>query len=80
MNIMLDRRNDNQTYLGWDISWKHDKFQNPARIPKNGPQSNQRASYRKIEVIQSHLRIWGTCEPIESDSSDPKNGGYIGVV
>ena len=80
MNDMLDRRDENQTYLGWDIPWKHDLFQNPARIPKNSPQSDQRAYYRKTEVIQSHLRIWGTYDPIESDSSDPKNGGYMGVA
>ena len=59
---------------------KHDLIQNPVLIPKNGPQSDQRASYRKTKVIQSYLRISGTYDPIESDSSDPKNGGYVGVA
>ena len=40
--------------------------QNPAQRPKNGPPSDQTATYRKTEVIQSYLRIWGTYDPIES--------------
>ena len=47
---------------------------------ENGPQSDQRASYQKTEVIQSYFRIWGTYDPIESDLSDPKNGGFMGVA
>ena len=60
---------------------KHHLFHNPARIPKNGLQSDQRSSYllpvsyRKTEVIQSYLRIWGTYDPIESGPSDPKKWG-----
>ena len=48
--------------------------------PKNGPPSGQTATYRKTEGIQSYLRIWGRYDPIELGSSDPKNGGYIGVA
>ena len=29
----------------------------------------------QLEVIQSYLRIWGTCDPIESGPSDPKKWG-----
>ena len=51
------------------------KCQNPARRPKNDPPSGQTATYRKTEVIQSYLRIWGTYDPIESGPSDPKKWG-----
>merc|ERR1719341_459201 len=34
--------------------------------------------YRRAKVIQSYLRIWGTCDPIESGSSDPKGWGLCG--
>ena len=37
--------------------------------------SGQTTTYRKTEVIQSYLRIWGTCDPIGLDSSDPKKWG-----
>ena len=47
----------------------------PARRLKNGPPSGQTATYRKTEVIQSYLRIWGTYDPIESGPSDPKKWG-----
>merc|ERR1712175_21775 len=40
--------------------------QNMARRPKNGPLSGRTASYRKTEVIQSYLRMWGRYYPIES--------------
>merc|ERR1712175_55746 len=40
--------------------------QNPARRPKNGTPSGRTASYRKTEVIQSYLRMWGRYYPIES--------------
>ena len=50
----------------------------PARRLKNGPPSGQTATYRKTEVIQSYLRIWGTYDPIESDPSVPKKGGLYG--
>ena len=46
-----------------------------ARRPKKGPPSGQTATYRKTEVIQSYLRIWGTYDPIESGPSDPKKWG-----
>merc|ERR1739842_238675 len=46
--------------------------------PKNGPPSGQTATYRKTKVIQSYLRIWGTYDPIESGSSDPKKWGLYG--
>ena len=46
-----------------------------ARRPKNGPPSGQTATYRKTEVIQSYLRIWGTYDPIESGPADPKKWG-----
>merc|ERR1739846_277096 len=44
--------------------------------PRNGPPSGQTATYRKTEGIQSYLRIWGTYDPIESGSSDPKKWGF----
>ena len=47
----------------------------PARRLKNGPPSGQTATYRKTEVIQSYLRIWGTYDPIELGPSDPKKWG-----
>ena len=37
--------------------------------------SGQTATCRKTEVIQSHLRIWGTYDPIESCPSKPKKMG-----
>ena len=46
--------------------------------PRNGPPSGQTATYRKTKVIQSYLRIWGTYDPIESGSSDPKKWGLYG--
>ena len=46
--------------------------------PRNGPPSGQTATYRKTEGIQSYLRIWGTYDPIESGSSDPKKWGLYG--
>ena len=46
-----------------------------ARGLKNGAPSGQTATYRKTEVIQSYLRIWGTYDPIESGPSDPKKWG-----
>ena len=52
------------------------KCQNPARRPKNDPPSGQTATYRKTEVIQSCLRIWGTYDSIESGPSDPKKWGF----
>ena len=75
---MLNGKDENQTYLGWDISSKHHLFQNPAQRPKNGPPSSQTASYQKTEVTQSYLRIWWTYGHIESDPSDPKKWGLYG--
>ena len=46
--------------------------------PRNGPPSGQTTTYRKTEGIQSYLRIWGTYDPIESGSSDPKKWGLYG--
>ena len=53
--------------------------------PKRGTLGNrgrktarQTAIYRKTKVIQSYLRIWGTYDPIESGSSDPKKWGLYG--
>ena len=40
--------------------------QNPAWRPKNGLPSSQTATYRKREVIQSYLRIWGRNASIKS--------------
>ena len=34
--------------------------------PRNGPPGGQTATYRKTEVNQSYLRIWGTYDPIET--------------
>ena len=46
--------------------------------PKNGPPSGQTATHRKTKCIKSYLRIWGSYDPIESDPSEPKNGGFYG--
>ena len=46
--------------------------------PKNGPPSGRTASYRKTEVIQSYLRMWGSYDPIESGPSEPKKWGLYG--
>ena len=46
--------------------------------PQNGPPSGQTGTYRKTEGIQSYLRIWRSCHPIESGPSEPK--GFIGVA
>ena len=51
------------------------KGQNPARKPENNPPSDQTATYRETEVIQSYLRTWGTYDPIESGPSDLKKWG-----
>merc|ERR1711923_593970 len=45
--------------------------------PQNDQPSGQMTIYRKTEVIQSYLRIWGRYTPIESGPSEPKNGGFI---
>ena len=37
--------------------------------PQSDRPSGQVTIYRRTEVIQSHLRIWGTYDPIESASS-----------
>merc|ERR1712218_530766 len=34
------------------------------------------ATYRKTEVIQSYLRVWGPYDPIESGPSKPKKLGF----
>ena len=49
-----------------------------AREPKNGAPSGQTTTYRKTEVMQSYLRIWGTYDPIESGPSEPKKWGLYG--
>ena len=54
------------------------KGQNPARRPKNSPPSGRTATYRKTEVIQSYLRMWGSYDPIESGPSEPKKWGLYG--
>ena len=47
-----------------------------AKIRPGGRKTaRQMATYRKTEVIQSYLRIWGTYDPIESGPSDPKKWG-----
>ena len=43
---------------------------------RNSPPSGQTATYRKTEVIQRYLRIWGTYDPIESGPSEPKKRGF----
>ena len=60
----------------------------PTSFVKDGPKLGvlamntrplpKRATYRKTKVIQSDLRIWGTYDPIESGSSDPKKWGLYG--
>ena len=49
-------------------------------VPKNGPPSGQTATYRKIEGIQSYLRICGCYDLIKSGSSEPKKRDFIGVA
>ena len=44
--------------------------------PRSGPPSGQTATYRKTKVIQSYLRIWRSCHPIESGPSEPKKGWF----
>ena len=48
--------------------------------PRNDRPSGQTATYQKTEGIQSYLRIWVTYDPIELGSSEPKNGGFIGIA
>ena len=48
--------------------------------PRNGPPNGQTATYQKTNGIQSSLRIWRSCHPIESGPSEPKKGGFIGVA
>ena len=40
--------------------------------PRNGPPNGQTATYQKTNGIQSSLRIWRSCHPIESGPSEPK--------
>ena len=49
-----------------------------SQITENGPPSGQTTNCRKTEAIRSNLRIWGTCDSIESDPSDPKKWGLYG--
>ena len=44
--------------------------------PRNGPPSGQTATYQKTKGIQSSLRIWRSCHPIESGPSEPKKWGF----
>ena len=44
--------------------------------PRNGPPSGQTGTYRKTEGIQSYLRIWRSCHPIELGPSEPKKWGF----
>ena len=37
--------------------------------------SGQTTTYWKTKGIQSYLRTWGNCDPIESGPSEPKNLG-----
>ena len=53
-------------------------IQNPAWRPKNRPPSGRTGSYRKTEVIQSYLRMWGSYDSIESGPSEPKKWGLYG--
>ena len=46
--------------------------------PWNSPPSNQTATYRKTNGIQSYLWIWGTYDPIESSPSEPRKGRLCG--
>ena len=40
--------------------------------PRNGTPSGQTATYQQTKGIQSSLRIWRSCHPIESGPSEPK--------
>ena len=44
--------------------------------PWNGPPSGQTTTYQKTKGIQSSLRIWRSCHPIESGPSEPKKWGF----
>ena len=44
--------------------------------PRNGPPNGQTATYQKTKGIQSSLRIWRSCHPIESGLSEPKKWGF----
>ena len=44
--------------------------------PRNGPPNGQTATYQKTNGIQSSLRIWRSCHPIESGPSKPKKWGF----
>ena len=44
--------------------------------PRNGPPNGQTATYQKTKGIQSSLRIWRSCHPIESGPSEPKKWGF----
>jgi len=44
--------------------------------PWNGPPSGQTTTYQKTKGIQSSLRIWRSCHPIESGPSEPKKGWF----
>ena len=44
--------------------------------PRNGPPNGQTATYQKTNGIQSSLRIWRSCHPIESGPSEPKKWGF----
>ena len=45
-------------------------------VQENGPPSSRTDTYRKTEGIQSYLRTWGSCDPIEV----AKKVGYVGVA
>ena len=44
--------------------------------PQNDQPSGQTIIYRKTEVIQSYLKIWGRYNPTESGPSEPKKWGF----
>ena len=46
--------------------------------PGDRKTARRTASYRKTEVIQSYLRMWGSYDPIESGPSEPKKWGLYG--
>ena len=48
--------------------------------PENGPLSDRTDIYRKIEGIQSYLRIRERYDHIEPGLSEAKKVGYMGVA
>ena len=88
--VFLVSRHDSNGEIGGcaqkKIFWAENSTFGPKKghlgqsVPKNGPPSGQKATYRKTKGIQSYLRIWGTCDQSGPVRLTRKNGGFIGVA